>query len=126
MRYAELAFVDRSDERVRVLVRFEDTDERDAAAVDFARFYGLEGAFRDITYREARSLYDLRRFDRPRYRVEVTVAGERDGETREIPGIYATAYEQELQRRAVLRASGETRLFRPGLTLDQILEEIES
>lgn len=124
MRYAELAFVDRSDERVRVLVRFEDTAERDAAAVDFARFYGVEGAFRDITWREARTLYDLRRLDRPRYAVEVTVAGEQPGETREIWGIYPSEYEEELQRRAVLRASGETRMFRPALTLDQLLEEL--
>lgn len=125
MRYAELTFVDRSEETVQVLVRFQDAQERDEAAADFGRFYGRDGVFRDITWREARATYDLGRLDRARYLVDVTIAdGPREGETREIFGVYAPWYETLLEERALDRALGSPRRYRPNLTLDQLLDDI--
>lgn len=125
MRYAELTFLDRSEDLVQVLVRFDDVEARDQAAYDFGLFYGYEGTFRDVPWREARARYDLKRFDRPRYRVEVTVADRVLGETRELEGIYQNWYEEELQQRA-LDMTRDTRVrYRPAMTLDQLLDTLD-
>ena len=125
MRYAELTFLDRSEDLVQVLVRFDDVESRDQAAFDFGLFYGCEGVFRDVTWREARSRYDLNRFDRPRYRVEVTVADRVLGETRELEGIYQNWYEEELQQRALDMTRDSGVRYRPAMTLDQLLDTLD-
>lgn len=66
-RYAEIL---RHGEAFPMLARFDDTDARDAAAVAFDGVF-----FLDMTYRDARKTYDLRRFGRERYVIPVTIGG---------------------------------------------------
>lgn len=126
MRYAEVAFMDRSDEKVRVLLRFNTREERDKTAYDFLRFYdgSRETYFVDLSRAEARSRYDLRRFDIPRYRVEVTIYDNNPTGTREIYGIYETWYEKQLQARAAVRF-GQQRYMQPVITLDDLFSDLK-
>lgn len=67
MRYAEIR---RRGDKFPRLVRFETMAERDAAAASFDGQW-----FIDLTYAQARKLYDLRRFGRPRYVTPITMDG---------------------------------------------------
>lgn len=67
MRYAEIR---RRGDQFPRLVRFETMAERDSAAASFDGLW-----FIDLTYAQARKLYDLRRFGRPRYVTPITMDG---------------------------------------------------
>lgn len=82
MRYAEATFVDREGETVTLCFQFEDRTEREVAHYDFDTFYiraGLPHEWHDLTQKEARRRYDLRRFEVSMYLDHCTIHDYRRG-----------------------------------------------
>lgn len=97
MKYAEACLTLADGHRTTLLLRFDDSEERDAAAYDFRQMGVYRGdlvTWEDLTWREARRLYDLRRFATPRYNMEIEIFDYRSGDpmaTRRVSGIEMTA-----------------------------------
>jgi hypothetical protein len=97
MKYAEVSMTLSTGHRATLLLRFDNSDERDAAAYDFLQMGAYRGdrvTWEDLTWREARRLYDLRRFGTPRYNIGIEIFDYRSGDpmaTRRISGIEMTS-----------------------------------
>lgn len=109
MRYAEVKV---DDESMAMLVAFDDTRERDAAAAAFEGSY-----FIDMPWIAARQIYDLRRFGNPRYSKRIEIGGRE--------------FEAILTRDDEIRAATEAAAIRPEthrslkVTLEAMLERLD-